>query len=220
MGLKHITEFGDSSVSDLLNLQTDKMVEMAKYLEDALLALLDGQFSKVQFPASAANKLEKECDRIKEALAEKLFSEKSTLQFTKADRHKIVVKVDTVVNQADLIAHQIQLYELKIPPSIVPKLKELVKYAIDSVRELRDAVTDLRKDFSKAIRDATIVENERREARNLCWDLLKELYHIPTDTLTLILTREMILDITWLADQAESFSDFIETLAVKYSRIK
>lgn len=220
MGLKHITEWQSKSVSDLLNLQTDKMVEMAKYLEQGLLALLDGDFSMVQFPASEANRLEKECDRIKEALAEKLFSEKSTLQFTKADRHKIVVKVDSVVNQADLLAHEIQLYELKIPPVIIPKLKDLVKYTIESVKELRDTVTDLRTDFSKAIKDATLVEDERREARNLCWDLLKILYHTPTDPLTLILTREMILDITWLADQAESFSDFIETLAVKYSRIK
>ncbi len=196
------------------------MVEMAKYLEEAMLALLDGDFAKVPVPAMAANRLEKECDRIKEALAEKLFSEKSTLQFTKADRHKIVVKVDSVVNQADLIAHEIQLYEIKIPSNLIPALKELVKYAIESVKELRDTVNDLRKDFSKAIKDATIVENDRREARNTCWDLLKTLYHTQLDPLTLILTRELILDLTWLADQAESFSDFIETLAVKYSRIK
>ncbi len=218
--MKHIEEWRSKSVSELLNLQTDKMVEMAKYIEDALLALLDGQFSKVEFPATTATNLEKECDRIKEALAEKLYDEKSTFQFTKADRHKIIIKVDSVVNQADLIAHEILLYELKVPPAIIPALKELVKFTIESVTELRDTVNDLRQDFKKAIRDATIVENERREARNICWDLLKTLYHTPVDPLTLILTRELILDLTWLADQAESFSDFIETLAVKYSRIK
>jgi predicted phosphate transport protein (TIGR00153 family) len=218
--MKHIGEWQSKSIAELLSLQTDKMVEIVKTLEQALLAMLDGAFDKMEEPANTVSKLEKECDRIKEALAEKLLDEHSTIQFTKTDRHKIIRKVDGVVNHADLIAHEILLYNLKVPSSLVPAIKNLIKYAIESVTELRDAVNDLRRDFKKAIKEATMVEDERREARNICWALLKDLYHTPTDPLTLILTRELILDLTWLADIAESFSDFIEMLALKYSKIK
>ncbi|OLS12189.1 MAG: hypothetical protein RBG13Loki_4191 [Promethearchaeota archaeon CR_4] len=218
--MKHVEEWQHKTIPELLSVQTDKMVEMVKLLEQALLAMLDGKFDKMEALANVANMLEKECDRIKEALADKLLDERSAFQFTKADRHKIVRKVDGVVNQADLVAHQLLLYHLQVPTPLVRPIKNLVKYAVDSVIDLRDAVNDLRQDFKKAIREATMVEDERREARNICWTLLKSLYHTPTDPLTLILTRELILDVTWLADKAESFSDFIETLALKYSRIK
>ena len=193
---------------------------MARYLEDALLALLNEQFSQVQLPAEAANMLEKQCDRIKEVIATKLFREKTTFQFTKSDRYNIVLKVDDVINQADIIAHKIQLYELKIPSLLIPSLKELVKFTCQAIKDLQITIMELRQNFTKAIDKAAIVEDDRRTARHICWDLLKTLYHIPSDPITLLLTRELILDLMTLADKAERLSDFIELLAIRYARIK
>ncbi len=220
MSVKRIkNQFKIKAIQELLSIQTDKMVEMVQNLEIALIALLDGDFEKVKTSAIAVTGLEKTCDRIKEALEEKLFVEKKTFQFTASDRHQIILMIDEVVNHGDIIAQKLLIYDLKVPPQLIPSIKNLVKYSCDSVEELRNAVTLLRTDFKIAMQSAKVVEDKRREARNLCWALLKETYQIPMDHLVMLLTRELILDITRLADMAERSSDNITTIALKYSKI-
>ncbi len=219
MSLKHIEEWRTKSIQELLDVQTDKMVEMVQSLETGLVAMLEGDFEKVKASAIRVTVLEKTCDRIKEALEEKLFVEKKSFQFTAPDRHAIILKIEDVVNHGDIIAQKLLIYNLKVPPSLIPGIKDLVKNSCDAVKELRNTVTLLRKDFKNAMESAITVEDKRREARNLCWRLLKEAYLIPTDHLTMLLTRELILDVTRLADIAETFSDYITTLSLKYSKI-
>ncbi len=219
MSLKHIEEWRTKSTQELLDIQTDKMLEMVQNLEEGLGAFLDRDFEKVKASAIRVTGLEKTCDRVKEALEEKLFVEKKSFQFTAPDRHATILRIEDIVNHGDIIAQKLLIYDLKVPPSLIPGIKDLVKNSCDAVKELRNTVTLLRKDFKNAMESAIIVEDKRREARNLCWRLLKEAYLIPTDHLTMLLTRELILDVTRFADIAETFSDYITTLSLKYSKI-
>ena len=210
-------EWQSKRILELFSLQTVKMDEVVKNLGQTVLLLLDGEYQKMLVPASVVTSLEKECDRIKEVLVKKVIEEESPLPVAKVDFLKIVQKVDGIVNQADLIAHKISIHEVKFPPSLAAEMKDLVKHAIESVMNLRVAIDAVQQDFQEAGKTAVIVENKRRDARNSCWKLLKDLYHLPTDLPTLILTRELILDLVDLADLAEKFSDFIRTLVIKYS---
>ncbi len=212
-------EWQSKSISELFSFQTAKMVETANKLEQALLFLLDGDFQNIQAPVTAISRLEKECNRMKEIFSKKLVETRTSLPITRADLLKVVQKVDGVVNQGDLIARRLLLHELKVPPALVPQMKDLVCHSTESVRHLRDAVNDLNQDLKKAITGATLAEDDRREARNICWALLKDLYHASNPMLTLILTRELVLGVRGLADVVEICSDFIVTLAITYSNI-
>ncbi len=168
MSITPLKEWQSKSISELFSSQTDKMVETANNLEQALLFLLDGDFQNIQAPVTTISRLEKECDRRKEILSKKLVETRSSLPITRVDFLKVVQKVDGVVNQGDLIAHRLLLHELKVPPTLVPQMKDLVRHSTESVRHLRDAVNDLNQDLKKAIIDATLAEDDRREARNIC----------------------------------------------------
>lgn len=209
----------EKSILDLLDQQADKMVEAGNQIQRALKAMLDGDYQQMAEAAGIVQKLEKTGDRIKEALNEKLFVDKSPLEFTRVDRYEIIVKVDDVINQADIIANKLLLVDIAFPNALVEEARVFVTYATNAVSQLKQVLDALRQDFNKATEHSEKVASERREARYEQWKLLKALYAMNLDAQTLILTREIIMETTKLADVAEVLSDFLEMTALKYSHL-
>ncbi|MHA1963979.1 MAG: DUF47 domain-containing protein [Candidatus Thorarchaeota archaeon] len=160
-------------------------------------------------------KLERDADRIKEHLVEKILTKHAFLPQQSQERHTLASHMDSVIDAAEDAVRMIAVGKGMSPPKEIEDIAEKCWICTDL---LQDAVKNLFKDFKKSVEITRKLDLVREEARDLQYDLLKRLFRTSEfkalDVHFFKSASERVLDV---AIKAELAGDYIRELAIKYS---
>ncbi|MFW9786225.1 MAG: DUF47 domain-containing protein [Candidatus Thorarchaeota archaeon] len=159
--------------------------------------------------------LEREADRMKENLVEKILTERAFLPQQAQERHILSSHLDGVIDAAEDAIRMIAVGRGMTPPK---EIEDIAKKCWICTDLLQDAVKYLFKDFKKSVEMTRKLDLVREEARDLQFDLLKKLFRTSEfkapDVHFFKSVSERVLDV---AIKAELAGDYIRELAIKYS---
>ncbi|MFX1559196.1 MAG: DUF47 domain-containing protein [Promethearchaeota archaeon] len=160
-------------------------------------------------------KLERESDRIKEHLVEKILTQHAFLPQQSQERHLLSSHMDGIIDAAEEAIRMMAVGKGLSPPEEIEDIADKCWICTDL---LQDAVKYLFKDFKKSVEITRKLDLVREEARDLQFDLLKKLFRTSEykapDVHFFKSVSERILDV---AIKAELAGDYIRELAIKYS---
>jgi predicted phosphate transport protein (TIGR00153 family) len=206
-----------------LQKQSDQLLlKLSKVLQSASAKLhvcaddwLEGRMEHLDELEAEIIALERQADTIKDELFEKIFSKKVYLPQQTQDRHQLVVRMDTVIDAAEDAVRMMLIGRRFKPPD---KIHQIATKGWICTDHLQDAIKYLFIDFEKSVDYTRKVEEVREEARDLQFELLKELFNEEKyDAKEVILFRAISERILKVAITAEETGDFIRALAVKHA---
>ena len=155
--------------------------------------------------------------QIKKAFEKKLWKKRTV--FAKADRLKIIGKINDIKNIGEFIANKMLLYKVVFPDEKfklrIISINKSLKKILNGIAE---AVKFIGTDLEKAHDLCEEIKEERRKMRNEEWELLRRLWNYEMDYLsrTFLYLKEFIGDIMMLADHIKNFAEYIQFLSTKY----
>lgn len=206
-----------------LQKEADKLLlKLSKVLQSASAKLhvcaddwLEGKMDHLDELEAEIIALERKADKIKDELFEKIFSKRAYLPQQAQDRHRLVIHMDSVIDASE-DAVRIMLIGRKFkPPEHIHQIAEKGWICTDY---LQDAIKYLFEDFDKSVEFTLKVDKVREEARDLQFELLKELFNEDRyNAKEVNLFRAISERILKVAITAEETGDFIRALAVKHA---
>ena len=155
--------------------------------------------------------------KIKKAFETKIW--KAKLMFSKADRIKILKKINNIKTLGEILANKLLIYRIIFPDD---EFKLSMKHILTSLKilsnDLADAVKIIGTDLTKAHDICEETKEERRKMRKEERKLLQRLWNYEMDYLsrTFLYLKELIEGIMALGEHLKDFAEFIQFLATKY----
>ncbi|MHA2380474.1 MAG: DUF47 domain-containing protein [Candidatus Thorarchaeota archaeon] len=207
---------------DLQKQADELLLKLGKALQSASAKLHvcaddwdDGKMKHLDELESEVISLEREADKVKEDLYEKIFSKRAYLPQQTQERYLLVQHMDGVVDAAENAVRMILVGRKYKPPSEIREIAEKGWVCTDL---LQDAVKYLFADFKKSVEYTIKIDRVREEARDLNFKLLEKLFNDEKYSAKEVSLFLAISDrILQIAIRSEDTGDFIRTLAVKYT---
>lgn len=159
---------------------------------------------------------EHKCDRFKEKYIKILFKTKRALPFLIEDRYKIIQNLDDISDKTEEIANFVLLYPYDIYEDIQEKLKKLNNLSYDIVFELIKMVEMMENAWDEAYDKTFNIEEIKRDARAIHYQLLEALFSNHEDALRVYLTSKLIVWLYDIIQKVEEISDYLRGLIIKY----
>lgn len=188
--------------------QAAVVVEGAKLFKD----LLD-DFTDVQKKVQAIKELEHRADDITHRAFARLHSQFIT-PFDRAEIHRLLSRIDDVIDMADGAAGRLALYEID---SVLPEARELAAVLVAQTEKMQEAVKSLRNlkknpgAILDACREINVLENQ---ADSLTRRTMAKLFRRANDPLTVMMWKEIVDLIEGATDRAEDVANVIEGLVL------
>lgn len=193
---------------DFFEKQAALTVEGVRLLKELL-----EDFTDVQRKVQEIKDVEHHADDVTHRAFELLHTQFIT-PFDRADIHRLLSRIDDVLDLADAAAERLWLYDVG---SVVPEARELAGVLLAQARKMQDAVHGLRdiKD-SKVILDACLEINVlENQADTLLRQALAHLFKSGSDTLRVIKWKEVLDLIETATDRAEDVANVIEGVVLE-----
>jgi predicted phosphate transport protein (TIGR00153 family) len=188
--------------------QAAAVVEGTKLFKD----LLD-DFQDVEKKVLAIKEIEHRADDITHRAFARLHMQFIT-PFDRAEIHRLLSRIDDVIDLADGAAGRLFLYEID---SILPDAREIAAVLVAQAEKMQEAVRGLRnlkKDpgsILDACREINVLENQ---ADALTRRTMAKLFRKANDPLTVMMWKEIIDLIEGATDRAEDVANVIEGLVL------
>jgi predicted phosphate transport protein (TIGR00153 family) len=193
---------------DFFEKQAALTVEGVRLLKELL-----EDFTEVQRKVEEIKAVEHRADDVTHRAFELLHTRFIT-PFDRADIHRLLSRIDDVLDLADAAAERLWLYDVG---SVLPEARELAGVLLAQARKMQDAVHGLRdiKD-SKVILDACLEINAlENQADTLLRQALAHLFRSGSDTLRVIKWKEILDLIETATDRAEDVANVIEGVVLE-----
>lgn len=177
--------------------------------------LLD-DFRDVEKKVQAIKDVEHRADDITHRAFARLHTQFIT-PFDRAEIHRLLSRIDDVIDLADGAASRLALYEID---SILPDAREIAAVLVAQADKMQDAVRglrDLKKDpgtILDACREINVLENQ---ADALTRRTMARLFRKANDPLTVMIWKEIIDLIEGATDRAEDVANVIEGLVLGHA---
>jgi len=177
--------------------------------------LLD-DFRDVERKVQAIKDVEHRADDITHRAFARLHTQFIT-PFDRAEIHRLLSRIDDVIDLADGAASRLALYEID---SILPDAREIAAVLVAQADKMQDAVRglrDLKKDpgtILDACREINVLENQ---ADALTRRTMAKLFRKANDPLTVMMWKEIIDLIEGATDRAEDVANVIEGLVLGHA---
>jgi predicted phosphate transport protein (TIGR00153 family) len=174
--------------------------------------LLD-DFTDVERKVQAIKDIEHRADDITHRAFARLHMQFIT-PFDRAEIHRLLSRIDDVIDLADGAAGRLALYEID---SILPDAREIAAVLVAQAEKMRDAVHGLRNlkknpgAILDACREINVLENQ---ADALTRRTMAKLFRKANDPLTVMMWKEIIDLIEGATDRAEDVANVIEGLVL------
>jgi predicted phosphate transport protein (TIGR00153 family) len=188
--------------------QAEAVVEGTRLFKD----LLD-DFTDVERKVQGIKDVEHRADDITHRAFARLHTQFVT-PFDRAEIHRLLSRIDDVIDLADGAASRLALYEID---SILPDAREIAAVLVAQAERMREAVRGLRNLKKKpgtildACREINVLENQ---ADALTRRTMAKLFRKANDPLTVMMWKEIIDLIEGATDRAEDVANVIEGLVL------
>lgn len=132
------------------------------------------------------------------------------------DIHKLITKMDDIVDFMDAAAQRIFLYGLT---TTTPEATGLAEICIKSVEHLRSAIKGLSnlKDANEIVKNCVEVNRLENEADQLLRSGMAKLFQNESDTRQLIKLKEIYELLETVTDRCEDVANIIEGIVLEYA---
>jgi predicted phosphate transport protein (TIGR00153 family) len=191
--------------------QAATVVEGAKLLKD----LLD-DFTDVPRKCQAIKDVEHRADDITHRAFARLHTQFIT-PFDRAEIHRLLSRIDDVLDLADAAAERIGLYDID---QVLPEARDLATVLVAQAEKMQEAVRGLRnmkKDpgaILEACKEMNVLENQ---ADSLTRRTMAKLFKRGNDPLTVMKWKEIIDLIESATDRAEDVANVIEGVVLEHA---
>jgi predicted phosphate transport protein (TIGR00153 family) len=208
--LQRLMPKSDDFFSDF-EAQAAAVVEGAVLLKD----LLD-DFTNVPAKCQAIKDVEHRADDITHRAFERLHTQFIT-PFDRSEIHRILSRIDDVLDLADAAAERLGLYDLD---AVLPESRELVTVLVEQVRKMEEAVKGLRnmkKDPQTILAACQEMNKLENQADTLTRKTMAKLFKRGNDPLTVMKWKEIIDLIEDATDRAEDVANVIEGVVLEHA---
>ncbi|MHA1669232.1 MAG: DUF47 family protein [Promethearchaeota archaeon] len=183
-------------------------------LYEALSTFTDDKLKKESL--DGVIQAEKKCDEIKEKYVQVLFKEKRALPFLVEDRYNILMMIDTVNDRMEFFSRFLKVYPFKLIKEIKNEFSEFCSSCAKSVEQLVNCATLIETDFDGAYKITFEIEETKRQARTVKFDLLEILYKMTDNPTKVYLTSKLVTYMYDIVSWVEETSDYLRGLIIKY----
>ncbi|MBD3255134.1 MAG: hypothetical protein GF383_08570 [Candidatus Lokiarchaeota archaeon] len=209
-------KLNDYSIDELTEIFSEKIGDQTLILIKGIKNLIREDFDSFEENLELVIESSKEV-QIKKAFEKKIW--KSKLMFSKADRLKILSKINDMKNIGEFLAHKMLLYRVVFPDKEFKlRTRSIIKSLKVISEKLSIAIKLIGSNLEESHEICEEIKEERRNMRREEWKLLKRLWNYDMDYIsrTFIYLKELIEGIMLLADHIKSFSEYIQFLSTKY----
>ena len=191
--------------------QADTVVEGAKLLK----ALLD-DFTDVPAKVQGIKDVEHRADDITHRAFARLHTQFIT-PFDRAEIHRLLSRIDDVLDLADAAAERLGLYDLD---QVLPEAREIAGVLVAQAEKMAEAVRGLRtfkkdsRQLLDACREINVLENQ---ADTLTRRTMAKLFKRGNDPLTVMKWKEIVDLLETATDRAEDVANVIEGVVLEHA---
>ena len=207
----------EKSMHDLF-IEDSKMVEKAfRNMKSALTFFMKGKVKEANEWIEKTIAVEKEQDRLRETVLERLFG-KETMVFSRPDRINIIEELDDIVDNVEMVVRYLRQYEqITVPEDLKAGFLKINDILIEIGIKVNLLIQNILRDFEKAKPICSEIEDLRRKVREHLWKLSDEMYEIDLDYKQFNYFQNLINSIRKTADESEDFADKMYGLLCKYA---
>jgi predicted phosphate transport protein (TIGR00153 family) len=195
---------------DDFDAQADATVRGAKLLQ----ALFD-DFTDVERKVAAIKEVEHEGDRIAHRAFERLHKQFIT-PFDRAEIHRLLGRIDDVLDLTDATAERLVLYEVGPVPQAA---KDLARVLVPACEKMQEAVRALRtiKNPAQILSACRQIKTMESEADQLGRSAIAALFKSGADALSIIKWKEIYDLMETATDRIEDVADVIEGVVLEHA---
>jgi predicted phosphate transport protein (TIGR00153 family) len=191
--------------------QADAVVEGTKALKD----LLD-DFTSVPQKVAAIKEIEHRADDITHRAFARLHTQFIT-PFDRAEIHRLLSRIDDVVDLADAAAERIALYDID---QVMPEARELAAVLVAQAEKMAEVVRGLRtfrKDPANVLAGCREINSLENVADSLTRRTMAKLFKRGNDPLEVVKWKEIIDLIESATDRAEDVANVVEGVVLEHA---
>jgi len=205
-----------NSLRDLFYENADLLNQAFQTTKDAVNAYCQNNIEEARQKAQETISTEKEQDRSREVIIERIFS-KETMVFTRTDRLKIIERMDKIVDETEIVVRKLLQFNPTPPTGLIEGLQKMVDNVGKIGINLEKLIKVILVDFSEGPQYIKKISDFRREIREVHWNLLTKIYELKLEPLVFIYFQNLIKSISKVSDKAEEFADEINGMLCKYA---
>ncbi|HEC36590.1 MAG TPA: DUF47 family protein [bacterium] len=156
-------------------------------------------------------------DDEKEAYINILYKDRRALPFLVEDRYRLIKYIDLVSDDSEELARGLKVFPFALYDDIQENMQELNDIYDKAVEKLVEMISLMETDFNAAYEKSFEIENLKRNAREVKYDILDVIYQkSKARSLQIYLTSKICIKLFDMIKRAEEISDFLRSLIVKY----
>ncbi|TXT57970.1 MAG: hypothetical protein BAJALOKI1v1_1800007 [Promethearchaeota archaeon] len=202
------------SIDELAKEYNDELMKGVHLLKEVMEDFLNHQLDRDKL--EGVIQAEKKCDRIKEKYIQVLFQDKRALPFLVEDRYKIITLVDETLGRIEFFARFLQIYPFQIYNKIIDDFGRLCNICSELMKMLVETLELMETNFDAAYEKTFQIEETRREARKIKFNLLGILFKKPEKPLKVYLTSKLVTYLYDVISHVEDIADYLRGLIIKY----
>ncbi len=208
--LERLMPKSDDFFSDF-EAQADAVVEGTK----ALKSLLE-DFTSVPEKVAKLKEIEHRADDITHRAFARLHTQFIT-PFDRAEIHRLLSRIDDVVDLADAAAERLALYDID---EVIPEARDLAAVLVAQAEKMAEVVRGLRtfrKDAGAVLAGCREINSLENQADSLTRRTMAKLFKRGSDPLTVVKWKEIIDLIESATDRAEDVANVIEGVVLEHA---
>ncbi len=208
--LQRLMPRSDDFFSDF-EAQADAVVEGTKALKD----LLD-DFTRVPEKVAALKEIEHRADDITHRAFARLHTQFIT-PFDRAEIHRLLSRIDDVVDLADAAAERIALYDID---QVMPEARDLAAVLVAQAEKMAEVVRGLRtfrKNPENVLAGCREINSLENQADSLTRRTMAKLFKRGNDPLEVVKWKEIIDLIESATDRAEDVANVVEGVVLEHA---
>lgn len=203
------------AVESLIERYLDRVEECIGSFADCLESMLAGQpFDVVVEKATTTQRAESRADDTRREICILLYG-KALFPESRGDILGLLESTDKLANAAEAVVRKIRHQHLSVPTQWAGDFRELVARACTCSRELIKAVRMLFHDYNSAMHLADRVDELESRVDDSEFALIEKIFGSDLNTGEKILLRDLVGNISDIADRAENAGDRVRIAAIK-----
>lgn len=139
------------------------------------------------------------------------------LPYTSEDWFNLADDIDDLTDMTEIAVRSFDSGKIKIPSNVKRNLTAMSSEMLKTVDMLVHAVSFMKENLNKARESAMKIDNQREKVRDYEFDIISKLTKSNINAIAFAQLKEFVIFMAKIADKAESISDRIAAMSVKYS---
>lgn len=205
---------GREVVAEIINF-IQAILDCAMLFEDFFTRYLDGEaVEQLVDLVQHVRDAESHCDDVRHDIERQLF-QGALMPAARGDIFNVLEAADKVPNKMESICDFVYLQSIAIPDQFKPDFKELISKTLECTKAMTEALKALFENVQEAKKLSIVVDEKESEVDDAERSLIKKIFDHDLELAYKMQLRELVKQVTTIADRAENAANQVEVVAIK-----